>query len=167
MGELDIQTMKKMKLQEPDDPWFLPLSFYFKVEFQGDSGIGEVVFREVSGLSMELELEGVKEGGGNAYEINLPKRIKYGNLVLKRALLPADHPFIAWVNNAMDGNISKPIIPYGIMVKLMSDDATPLATWSCTQAYPVKWSVETFHAEKNEIAVETVELTYAAIRRDS
>jgi len=162
-----IQDMDEMKRQGHDDPWFLPVSFYFKVEFQGDSGIGEVAFREVSGLSMELELEGVKEGGANSYEINLPKKIKHGNLVLKRALLPASHPFIKWVNNAMDSNIAKPIIPCGIMVKLMLDDETPLAAWSCAQAYPVKWSVETFHAEKNEIAVESVELTYTTIRRDS
>jgi len=55
-----------------------PVGFHFRVVFSGigDSDV-DSRFQSVSGLSMELETETVKEGGENRYEHVLPVRSKF------------------------------------------------------------------------------------------
>lgn len=68
--------------------WDLPVAFYFSVRL----GFLELPFKEVSGLQVELELETIPEGGVNTHQHRLPKQLKHGNLVLKRALQPVTSP---------------------------------------------------------------------------
>ncbi len=74
-----------MASQDPVN-WFLPAAFYFSVKLQGEPRIGEVAFREVSGLSAEMEFEEVACGGMNDHKLLLPKGVKHANVVLKRAM---------------------------------------------------------------------------------
>ncbi len=69
------------------DALYPPVGFHFRVEFD-ISGVGktDTYFREVSGLSMELEEETVVEGGENRFVQRLPVRAKYPDLILKRGL---------------------------------------------------------------------------------
>ncbi|WP_430406312.1 phage tail protein [Fluviicola sp.] len=60
--------------------WELPVAFYFQVKI----GNEEFAFKEVTGLSAEIETESVKEGGMNEFTYLLPKQLKHGNLSLKR-----------------------------------------------------------------------------------
>lgn len=154
-----------MATGDTTEPWFLPASFYFKVEFEGKSKIDEVAFKEVKGLSLEVEYENVAEGGVSDYTLMLPKPAKHGNLVLKRAVLPASHSLIKWVKNAMGSSFTQPIVPNNITVRLMKEKDEPLYVWSCTKAYPVKWSIDGFDSEKNALAIETIELAYADLIR--
>ncbi len=75
------------------DNWFLPAAFYFSVKFQGQPYIGEVAFKEVSGLSSEMEFDVVSEGGLNDHKIHLPRGVKHSNIVLKRAMMPREGYF--------------------------------------------------------------------------
>jgi phage tail-like protein len=147
------------------DPGFLPTSFYFEVKFEGKSKIDDVAFKEVSGLSLEVEYESIVEGGASDRPLMLPRPAKHGNLVLKRAVLPAGHTLIQWVKNAMGSSYVQPIAPCNITVRLMKENDKPLYVWSCTRAYPVKWSTEGFESEKNAVALETIELAYAELIR--
>ena len=67
--------------------YYPPVGFHFRVTF----GIGEDDydhrFQDVSGLSVQIGTEELKEGGLNAYVHKLPTQVKYGNLVLKRGML--------------------------------------------------------------------------------
>ena len=66
--------------------YYPPAGFYFKVEIVGVAGMNEDTeqrFQEVSGLSVEIETEELKEGGENRFSYKLPKRAKYPNLVLR------------------------------------------------------------------------------------
>jgi phage tail-like protein len=33
-------------------------------------------------------------------------------------------------------------------------------TWNVVHAYPIKWSVSEFNAEKSQLAIESIELAY-------
>ena len=82
--------------------YYPPAGFHFRVEFNLD-GIkdSDVRFQEVSGLSAELGVEEVTEGGENRFPHRLPTRAKYSNLTLKRGLL-TDSRLIDWCKNAIE-----------------------------------------------------------------
>lgn len=63
-----------------------PVAFYFKVHFIGIKTVIDMAFMEVSGLTMEMDMEEIEEGGGMKRKI--PVRMKHGNLVCKRPMKP-------------------------------------------------------------------------------
>ena len=145
--------------------WSPPVAFYFQVSFQEDSGIPETAFQEVSGLKMEMETEALREGGENQFVHQLPAGAKHGNVVLKRALLPLDHALETWVTDTLEGGFRTLIRPYSLVVYLMDAEDWPVRAWSLENVYPVKWEVGAFESRKNELVVETLELSYNEINR--
>lgn len=139
----------------------MPVAFYFQVTFDTE----KVAFREVSGLTTEMELETVSEGGENTYQHRLPKQIKRGNLVLKRALLPASSPFIGWVKGILENDFSQPIRPRNLVVSLLNAEGDPLYSWNCERAFPVKWETNPLDAEKSTVLIESLEFAYANLKR--
>ncbi len=132
-----------------------PVSFYFKVDFNlGDER--DLRFQEVSGLSAEITLESLNEGGENRFVHRLPAGSKYPNLVLKRGLV-TQSKLLTWVHEAID-NMS--FTPTDVLVSLMLTDKEPLITWQVFKAYPVKWSVSGFKSTDNTVAIESMELAY-------
>ncbi|MGB5944074.1 MAG: phage tail protein [Leeuwenhoekiella sp.] len=134
-----------------------PVGFHFKVEFFGitDQEV-DFQFQSVSGLSAEMTTEEITEGGENRFKHKLPLRATYPNLVLKRGLI-TDSKLITWCRNAIENFVFKPT---DLTVKLLNNEHEPLTTWNVVHAYPVKWSVSEFDAEKNSVVIETIELAY-------
>jgi phage tail-like protein len=138
--------------------YYPPVGFHFRVVFSG-IGDGEVDsrFQSVSGLSMELETESVKEGGENRYEHVLPVRSKFPLLVLKRGLVKDSALLTQWCNDAFQSLIIKPV---DISISLLNEHHEPLMTWNIKHAWPKKWSLSELNAEQNALAIETFELQY-------
>lgn len=141
--------------------WDLPVAFYFQVRFDTE----EIAFKEVSGLNTEMELETISEGGENTYQHVLPKQIKHGNLILKRAQLPIDCSFIGWIKSILESNFSNPIKYKDLVICLLNSDGAPAYTWNCEKVFPVKWETDSLDAEKNTILIETVEFAYSSLKR--
>ena len=141
--------------------WDLPVSFYFRVKIGND----EFAFKEVSGLSAEVETESISEGGVNSFTHLLPKQIKHGNLVLKRALMPLGSIEIRWMQRILEGDFSLLITTKTITVQLLNSEGTTIYTWTCQNAYPVKWEVESLDSEKNNILIESIEFAYTTLKR--
>lgn len=145
--------------------WSPPVAFYFLVSFQEDSNIPETAFQEVSGLKMEMEVEALKEGGENQFMHQLPAGVKHGNLVLKRASLPLDHALETWIVNALEGSFKARIAPCEVVISLIDAKNWPVRAWSFSNVYPLKWEVSAFDSQKNELVIETLELSYNEINR--
>ncbi|WP_305989065.1 phage tail protein [Roseibium sp. MMSF_3544] len=142
-------------------PYNLPLVHNFRVEFDlAGAGDLDVRFREVSGLSMELEQETVTEGGENRFVHKVPVRASYPDLVLKRGLI-AESAVTQWIRDAIQSLVIRPIT---LSVVLLDPKLEPLRTFSVVNAWPKKWTVSDFNAETSEVAVETLELAYAYFR---
>lgn len=141
--------------------WALPVAFYFSVYI----GTDEVLCKEVSGLTTEMELETISEAGQNAYPLQLPKQMKHPNLVLKQALLPKDCAAITWIKGILEGDFINKITPKQVIVNLMGQDKAVLYTWTCENAFPVKWEVDSLDAEKNNVLMETLEFAYSSLKR--
>lgn len=141
--------------------WELPVAFYFQVTI----GNQEYAFKEVSGLTTEMETEAVQEGGVNSHVHLLPKKMKHNNLVLKRALHPIQQADVKWIQRILEGNFELLISTKSILVKLLDSEGTAIYTWSCQNAYPVKWEVENLDSEKNSVLIETLEFAYSQLKR--
>lgn len=147
------------------EQWAPPVAFYFKVVFQGSPKINDTGFLEVSGLKEELEITTLEEGGENDFLHQVPKKVKHGNLVLKRALEGLDNPLETWIKETIDAGFAKRIIPRNVVVMLLDANGKALRCWWCSNAYPVKWEVSAFNAQDNKLVIETLELCYNLLER--
>lgn len=137
--------------------YYPPVGFHFLVEFEGlGSQEKDHQFQSVSGLSVDIEIEEIAEGGENRFKHKLPVKTKYPNLTLKRGML-IDSAVIDWCRDAIENFSFKPV---NLTVKLLNEEHQPLISWNVVHAFPVKWSVEDFNAEESKLVVESFELTY-------
>ena len=83
-------------------PFQPPVAFHFRVEFDlAEAGEQDIRFREVSGLTMELEQETHSEGGENRFTHKFPVRASYPDLVLKRGKM-ANSVVVEWIRDAVE-----------------------------------------------------------------
>lgn len=120
----------------------------------------DIRFQKVSGLSGEVSIEPLKEGGQNLYTHRLPQRVDYGNLVLQRGLVVGS-PLNIEFNVALS---AFKFAPSNVMVTLFGDEQVPLAAWMFSKAYPVKWSTSDLDAGENALVIDTMELAYARMQ---
>jgi phage tail-like protein len=147
------------------EAFYPPSAFYFKVEIDGEQSI-DTSFSEVSGIKSEMEMDTpYREGGENGFVYQLPKGIKHGNLVLKRGVGPKDSPLVKWCIAVFEGGLGEPITPCQVGVKLLDEEGQPLRHWTFEDAFPVKWEIDGFKSTKNEVAIETIELSYTTLTR--
>ena len=144
----------------PLPAYYPPVSFNFAVSIEGFNGAGESSFSEASGLDAERNIVEIKEGGENRFAYRLPDRAKYANLVLKRGVLLGSSGLAKWCKTVLESDMASAIVPKDLNVVLLDRSGAVLLTWSFKNAWPVKWSVSALAADKNEIAVETLELAY-------
>jgi phage tail-like protein len=150
--------------------YYPPACFHFKVELNGVDGAdsdSEQRFQEVSGLSVEVETETLREGGENRFEYKLPKRAKYPNLILKRGLLKGS-AFLDWFKSAMNTYFIVAVYdfkPADITITLLDEADEPVAVWNVVQAYPLKWSMSDLRSSENAVVVESMELAYQYFER--
>lgn len=150
--------------------YYPPSGFYFRVQFAGGGGDParrlDMAFQDASGLTVDMEPETVAEGGLNTYRHRLPVAAKYGDLVLKRGFVTATAPLFAWCKDTLQAGLSKQIKPRNLTLQLLSPAAQGGATvqimqqWSFYGAWPIKWSLSEFNAQKNEVLLETLQFAF-------
>ena len=146
--------------------WYPVPGFYFKVLVVGIAPTtDDCSFQEVSGIDVELQTESIEEGGGNSHTWQVPKNMRYSNLVLKRGVLPAVSFLSTWVQLVMASDFTDPISPKNIVVTLNNENGIPLYAWGFANAYPVKWSIAAMDSTKNDILAETIEFQYQYFRQ--
>lgn len=119
-------------------------------------------FAEVSGLSVEVEVEELPEGGQNHFVHRLPGRMKWPNIVLKRGVTDSDGLFEWFAKSSGDGFSAA-----GNRLKrrdgeiVLVDAATlELRRWVFTEAFPVRWTGPTFAASSSDVASEELEIAH-------
>ncbi len=148
-----------------------PLGYSFSVTFlnDGNEPIGDALkqsmfdtnFKEVSGLTSEVSVDKIQEGGVNDFQHPLPKPASFGNITLKRGLLVKSE-LAHWMYDALE-NFN--IVPKDLIIVLHGPLLVPIAAWNILNAYPIKWEVSGFNAMDNAIVMETIELTCRKHRR--
>jgi len=142
--------------------WPIP-AFYFSVVFGSNNT--DTAFQEVSGIGSEIETEPLIEGGENRFIYQLPKSVKHSNLILKRGVATLDSALVKWCQTFFNHDFNKTLEPKSLLVHLLDEKGQPLRSWSFSNAYPVKWKMDTFNSTKNEAAIEEIELCYQNLKR--
>ena len=133
------------------------VGFHFLVVFELFPQFpNDLRFQEVSGLTVSMESEPFKEGGENRFVHQLPSRSSYSELVLKRGKFLGSG-ILGWCKDAIENFEFKPT---NILISLLNDDHLPLYNWYVINAIPKKLEVSSFNAERSEIVIETMTLSY-------
>jgi phage tail-like protein len=143
--------------------YYPPVGFHFRVDFAGfPAASPDIRFQSVSGINASVpNSETYAEGGENRFTHRLPQRASYENLVLKRGMLIGSQ-LIGWFKDAIENFKFKPQL---ITVTLLNSKHDPLEQWVFHNAWPTKWNVDGFDAEKGAIIIETVEFSYQYFER--
>ena len=145
----------------------LPVSFYFSISLTGAHITADASFQEVSGISVELDMEEISEGGENKFNYKMPAHAKYSNLVLKHGIVAANSDFAAWCIKSVGSDFSKPVMPKTLTLFLLNESGDKLMSWDFINAYPVEWSISDLKSQDNSLVIESVEFAYNYFTRIS
>jgi len=116
----------------------------------------DIAFQEVSGLTVDVNLDTYNEGGENRFVHRLPGRTKYSDLVLKRGMTLVSG-VTAW---AIDGIENFNYVPTNLIVSLLDENHLPVSSWYIVNAIPIKLELSPFNAEEGKIVIESFTLRY-------
>src|SRR5690554_3908938 len=135
--------------------------FLFEVD-----GVEIGVFREVTGLRLDITVEEYVEGGQNNYVHQLPGVMRWPNLVFTRGLVQSDALF-AWVQKSSGegfaGNDNKLTRATGA-VTVINHRGERLRSWEIQGVFAVSWSGPQLAADSDEPLAETLEVAHNGFR---
>ncbi len=138
------------------------LAFKFHIELDQ---IIEGFFTECSGLNVEREVEKYKEGGVNNFEHQLPGRLKYTNITLKRGLTTSDELWKWFHENSDDQQKFFQVKRLNVAITQTDLTGTPVRQWTLKNAYPVKWKGPNLKSDSSQVAIETLEIAHHGIEQ--
>ena len=119
-----------------DNVWPLP-SFYFKVEL---GSLGEIAFKEVSGLDMEAQVIEYRHGNSPVFSnIKMTGLKKTSNVSLKKGVFKA------------------------VTISLLDEAGSPTMVWKLSNAWPTKVTGVSLKSDGNEAAIETLDLAHEGL----
>lgn len=123
-------------------------------------------FTEVSGLTVQLDVEELAEGGQNGYTHKLLGRMKWPNLVFKRGLTDTNALF-EWLMTASGEGLTasgNKVTPRNGKISVLNAAGEPMRTWTILEAKPVKWSGPRLAASSRDLAIEELEVCHSGFR---
>jgi phage tail-like protein len=120
-------------------------------------------FTEVSGLSVQIDVEELAEGGQNAYTHKLLGRMKWPNIVFKRGLINSDDLFtwlLQFSGEGFNAKGNKIESTTGAISVMDAKSETPFRTWNLLGVKPVKWTGPRLAASSRDLAVEELEVCH-------
>lgn len=117
-------------------------------------------FSEVSGLTLETEVEERPEGGVNDHVHAFAKGTKSPRLILKHGITDSDALW-RWHQEVVAGRIER----QDGRILLLDYKGVEKWHWAFEKAYPVKWIGPDLKADSSAVAFETVELVHRGIKK--
>ena len=134
-------------------------AFQFIVEIDG---ISNASFQEVGGIDATTDMIEYREGGNILGVRKLPGQTKHSNLTLKRGYTPDDQLF-KWYEDVMTGRTEK--IRKNVSVVQLDMAGNEVMRWNLFNAFPAKYTAQTFNAKGNDLSIEALEVAYERIER--
>jgi phage tail-like protein len=134
--------------------------FCFWVRFTDLPGTVETFFKSVSGLRYETEVIPLRAGGANDTTFNLVGGMKWSPLVFKQGFTKSSG-LLAWRELwTKDGPKKR---SGGTIIQLDTTLLKPQAEWTFVRGWPSKWELTEFDASKNELSIETLEISHEGL----
>ena len=132
-------------------------SFLFEVD-----GVQIGMFSEVSGLEVNVEVATYAEGGENGFVHQLPGRMSWPHIVLRRGVTQSDALF-AWVNKTsgagFGANGNKLTRSTGAITTI-GTDGSRLRSWELQGVFAIRWVGPRFAVDRYEHLEEELELAH-------
>lgn len=142
--------------EKQDNVWPLP-AFYFKVSIDG---VGDMSFSEISGMDIEFDSIDYRAGDSkNFSKVRMPGLRKHGEVTLKKGIFISDKKFWDWIKQVTLNTIER----HSVTISLLDEKGNAAQTWALTNAWPKKLSIESFKADGNDVAMETMILVHEGL----
>lgn len=133
--------------------------FHFQVDWGGSKGT-EIGFSEVSGLNIETQVIEYRDGVSKEYgAVKMPGIPKYGNITMKRGIIPKDNDFFKWLNTTKLNKVER----RSLTISLLNENHEPVMTWKVVNAFPVKIEGAGLKSTGNEVAIESIEVAHEGL----
>jgi phage tail-like protein len=132
-------------------------AFRFAVQIDG---ITEAVFTECTLPSLEVEVHQQMEGGLNNAVHQLPGRVRAGKITLKRGIATSSD-LLGWYVDVAQGKISDS--QRKVSVVMYDSLSEEVLRWNFEDVFPSKWTGPSFTSSSDQIAIETLELSYQSM----
>jgi phage tail-like protein len=132
-------------------------SFLFEVD-----GVQIGLFREIHGLEVTVEVATYVEGGENGFVHQLPGRMTWPRITLKRGITDSDALF-SWVNKTAGSGFatnSNKLTRSTGAITVLGSDGRRLRSWDLQAVFAVRWSGPRFSAESTDALEEELELAH-------
>lgn len=129
-------------------------AFRFWVEIDG---VIEAGFTECSGLGMKWKVLQYKEGGVNDYVHQLPERVEYAAITLKKGIALSSALWDWCQQGIYDGKVARKNVSI-ILFDQVSGEVREVKRWNLKDAYPIKWKGPALKADSKNVAIETLEI---------
>lgn len=132
-------------------------AFHFQVEWGGN----KIGFSEASGLNIENQVIEYRDGDSKEFSsVKMPGIPQYGNITLKRGIMPDDNEFFEWLNTAKRlRNVER----RDLTISLLNENHEPVMSWKVSNAFPVKIEGPGLNSTGNEAAIETLEIAHEGL----
>lgn len=132
------------------------VSIAYKCTIDGFIPLG--IWTKIDGLGFEYQVTEYREGGVNGYTHKILGPCKYTNLRLSRPVDSTSPLLMMWLQSNMIA-----VLPQTMAITAMTAGGGEITTWNLAGVVPVKWSGPTLDLMSNNIATETLEITYQEI----
>ncbi len=131
--------------------------FNFKAKIDD---IGEMSFKEVSGLDMEFDVIEYRAGDSKDFtKVKMPGLRKSGDITLKKGIFVSDKPFCDWIGEVKMNTIKR----RAVTISLLDESGSPVQSWKRTNDWPKKTTLEAFKADGSNVAMETLILVHEGV----
>lgn len=131
--------------------------FHFLVVFEIFPQVpNDFRFQQVTGLSLNVNLDTHNEGGENRFVHRLPGRTTYTDLVLKRGMTLVSG-VTAWCVDSLENFNYQPT---NMLISLLNEQHLPVSSWFVANAIPMKYDITGLDAEHGQIVIESITLRY-------
>ena len=116
------------------------------------------IWTKIEGLGFEYEIKEFREGGVNGYTHKVLGPCKYTNVRLSRPVDSTSELLMLWLQS----NLIK-VVPQTMSITAMTMAGDEITTWNLAGVVPVKWTGPSLDIMSNNVATETLEVTYQEI----
>ncbi|MDH6343902.1 phage tail-like protein [Parabacteroides sp. PFB2-12] len=145
-----------MAEKDNSNQWPMP-AFYFKVEI---GSIGEIAFKEVSGLGTEAQVIEYRHGNSPQFStVKMPGLKKSGNVTFKKGVFKKDNKLFKWFDSIKLNTVER----HPVTISLLDEEGNPTMVWKLNNAWPAKITGVNLKSDGNEAAIEGMEVVHEGL----
>lgn len=123
-------------------------------------GITQAGFSDCTGFGSNVEAVEYREGGDAPTVRKLPGKVSYPDITLKWGITDSRELY-DWHLSAVNGQVQR---KNGSII-LMDSTGQEKMRWNFFGAWPSKWDGPDFSAKGNDVAIDTLTVTYERLER--